>query len=79
MDTFILVGQSVVGAFEQEEWEYFEKLLKDDDGCIIIWDSATEHVSTLLDMLQGWSDFFALTQEDMDLIKKNTNVNINRP
>jgi hypothetical protein len=60
MDMFILVGQSVVGAFEQEEWEYL-KTLKDDDGCIIIWDSVTEHVY-LVD-IQGY-DSFALTQED---------------
>jgi hypothetical protein len=45
------------------------KTLKDGDGCRI-FGIKRNRTRFYLDMLQGWSHFFVLTQEDMDLIKK---------
>lgn len=75
MKTYILVGLVAVAHFENEDWKELEEIILDcKGGDIVLWDNETDSVSTLLDMLCGWNNFIELSQEDLNEIKKNTNI-----
>lgn len=77
MNTYILVGEMAVDLFENQRWGELEELLfLNQNGDILAWDNATESVSTLLDILSGWSEFVELTKEDLDDIRENTKIEI---
>lgn len=77
MNTYILVGETAVRNFENQDWEELEEtILSDYDGDIIAFDNATEQISELLEQLKGWNDFIELTFEDLQLIKQNTKIEI---
>lgn len=71
----ILVGEEAVNLFENQEWNEFEDtILENFNGDIIGWDEKEDKLSTLLEMLSGWSDFMELLPEDLETIKKNTRI-----
>lgn len=72
---YILVGEEAVNLFENQEWNEFEDtILENFNGDIIGWDEKEDKLSTLLEMLSGWSDFMELLPEDLETIKKNTRI-----
>lgn len=79
MNTYILVGEVAVNHFENEDWEKLEELILEmNGGDIVSWDNATDSVSTLLDMLNGWNNFIELSKEDLDKIERNTKIEIKK-
>lgn len=77
MNTYILVGETAVNHFENQDWERLEELILEcKGGDIIAFDNATEQISELLEQLKGWNDFIELTFEDLQLIKENTKIEI---
>lgn len=76
MNTYILVGETAVRNFENQDWKELEELIGTIDGDIITFDNATEQISELLEQLKGWNDFIELTFEDLQLIKENTKIEI---
>lgn len=76
MNTYILVGETAVRNFENQDWKELGELIGTIDGDIIAFDNATEHISELLERLKGWNDFIELTFEDLQLIKQNTKIEI---
>ena len=74
--TYILVGTFACAYFLTNDWDALSNSINRVDGDIIAWDKETESVATLLDMLSGWYDFQELTEEDIQDIKNNTNIEI---
>lgn len=79
MNTYILVGEVAVNHFNNEDWkELEESILECNSGDVIAWDNATDHVSTLLNMLNNWDNFIELSKEDLDKIEQNTKIEIEK-
>lgn len=77
MNTYILVGETAVNHFENQDWKELEELILEcKGGDIIAFDNAIEQISELLEQLKGWNDFIELTFEDLQLIKENTKIEI---
>lgn len=71
----ILVGESVVSHFFNEDWDELEEAILDlNNGDIIAWDEEKDTVSTLLDMLSGWGKFVELSADDLRDIILNTKI-----
>jgi len=79
MNTYILLGETAVNHFQNGDFKELEELILEcNGGDIIAFDSATEHISELLEQLKGWNDFIELTFEDLQLIKQNTKIEIKK-
>lgn len=77
MKTYILVGERGLRDLQNEDWESLEEsVLHNYDADIVAWDKETESLSSLLDMLMGWSAFVELTEEDIKDIQSNTEIEI---
>jgi len=77
MKTYILVGETSVKLFLENNFTELENLIKDyNGGDIITWDKETESVSVLLDMLRGWNNYIELTESDIKNIKQYTKIEI---
>ncbi len=77
MRTFILLGEEAIKHFNDKVWFALEKtILENQNGDIISWYNENDKVSTLLDMLSGWSDFIVLSNDDLIEIDENTKVGI---
>jgi hypothetical protein len=77
MKTYILVGETAVKLFLDNDFTELENLIKDyNGGDIIAWNKETDSVSTLLDMLSGWNDYIELTESDIENIKQYTKIEI---
>ena len=77
MKTYILVGESAVNHFYNENWSELQaSILMNNTGDLIAWNKETDSVSTLLDMLSGWNDFIELSEQDLKDIEANTKIKI---
>ncbi|RTK93178.1 MAG: hypothetical protein EKK64_10700 [Neisseriaceae bacterium] len=74
MKTYILVGETAVNHFLQNDFQELETAIDVITGDIISFDKETESITTLLDMLRGWNDFIELSANDIQEIKQNTNI-----
>jgi hypothetical protein len=73
--THILVGESAVNHFFNEDWDELEEaILKLNNGDIVGWNEEKDSVATLLDMLSGWGEFIELSGDDLRDITLNTNI-----
>ena len=77
MKTYILVGESAVNHFYNENWSELQaSILMDNTGDLIAWNKETDDVSELLEQLRGWNDFIELSQQDLKDIEANTKIEI---
>ena len=54
MKTYILVGESAVNHFYNENWSELQaSILMDNTGDLIAWNKETDEVSELLEQLRG--------------------------
>ena len=77
MKTYILVGESAVNHFYNENWSELQaSILMDNTGDLIAWNKETDDVSELLEQLRGWNDFIELSEQDLKDIESNTKIEI---
>ena len=78
MKTYILVGEVAIKHFENEDYNELEdSIINNFNGDLVAWNKETDSVSTLLDMLSGWTYFVELTEEDLKSIEANTRIEVN--
>ena len=77
MKTHILVGESAVNHFYNENWSELQaSILMDNTGDLIAWNKEADDVSELLEQLRGWNDFIELSEQDLKDIESNTKIEI---
>lgn len=73
---YILLGESCINHFENEDWKELEYcVLENFNGDIISWNKK-DKLEELLEQLRGWNNFIILGKKDLKRIEKNTKIEI---
>jgi hypothetical protein len=79
MKYYILVGEKAVRYFAEQEWKALNNsILEDQTGDVVAWHKEHDSFDTLLDMLSGWENFIQLSEDDLEVIESNTNIEFER-
>jgi len=82
MTHYILCGSYSVASFNNQDWRSLEEgILETNEGEIIAFNTSEfkNGLHELFNSLSGWNDFIELSKDDLDLISKNTLIEIQEP
>lgn len=82
MTHYILCGSYSVASFNNQDWKSLEEeILETNEGEIIAFNTSEfkNGLHELLNSLSGWNDFIELSKDDLELISKNTLIEIQEP
>lgn len=72
---YILLGETCVRHFENQDWQDLEICIENFNGDIISWNKK-DSLEELLEQLRGWNNFIILGKKDLKRIEKNTKIEI---